>query len=205
MTLIVAVYVPLAFVTSYFGMNVKEFIGGDFISVKTFWQISIPLVVATIGLPLIATIVARTTVAITAAANSYSRRRWPVLVDITLAVFFTACVYVRVFTKIQGDTPKEKATEKAAEIDLVIAILAFLKTIEQSIYRKKSARRGFFAWLGLTVTAALCAGLYRLNTYSWRLMTLIPISYLMIMVIVMTGWHCYNLRLGRCKTAKPGE
>ena len=86
MTLIVAVYVPLAFVTSYFGMNVKEFTGADFISVKKFWQISVPLVVATIGLPLIATIVARTTVTMTAAANSYSRRRWPLLVDLALPV-----------------------------------------------------------------------------------------------------------------------
>jgi hypothetical protein len=195
MTLIVAVYVPLAFVTSYFGMNVKEFTGGDFISVKTFWQISIPLVVATIGLPLIATIVARTTVAMTAAANSYSRRRWPVLVDIALLVFLIAYVYVQTFTRTPGDTPKEKAYSSkiySAEINVAIAVLAFLKTIERSIYRKKSARREFFAWLGLTVTAALCAGLYRLNTYSWVLMALIPMSYLIIMLTVIMG--CYLLR-----------
>src|SRR5215471_17849341 len=70
MTLIVAVYVPLAFVTSYFGMNVKEFTDGSHIHVKKFWEISVPLVVATIGLPLMATIIARTTVSATAAANS---------------------------------------------------------------------------------------------------------------------------------------
>jgi len=194
MTLVVAVYVPLAFVTSYFGMNVKEFTGGDFISVKKFWQISVPLVVATIGLPLTATIVAKTTVAMTAAANSYSRRRWPVLVDIALFVFLMVyIIYVRPLVKtLEGDTPKEMVyTSKilAAETNSVIAVLALLKTIERSIHRKKSARRGFFAWLGLTVTAALCAGLSRLNTYLSRPVSLIPMYYLMIMIIVIIGQY----------------
>jgi hypothetical protein len=197
MTLIVAVYVPLAFVTSYFGMNVKEFTGGGFISVKKFWQISVPLVVATIGLPLIATIVARTTVAITAAANSYSRRKWPFLVNFALLVFFAVYVYVRASMINQGDdTPKEKPRIFAAEINWVIAVLALLKTIERSIHRKKSARREFFAWLGLTVTAVLCAGLNRLNTYLWR-MALIPFLYLIILIIVTMGQDLMPTRMLR--------
>lgn len=198
MTLIVAVYVPLAFVTSYFGMNVKEFTGGGFISVKKFWQISIPLVVATIGLPLIATIVARTTVALTTAANSYSRREWPYLVNVALLVSLGVYVYMRAsMINQEGDSSKEKLKIFAAEINWVIAVLALLKTIERSIHRKKSARREFFAWLGLTVTAALCAGLNRLNTYSWRLMTLIPLSYLIILIIVLMGQDLMPTRMLR--------
>jgi hypothetical protein len=191
MTLIVAVYVPLAFVTSYFGMNVKEFTGGDFISVKKFWQISVPLVVATIGLPLIATIIARTTVAMTAAANSYSRQKWPLLVDLALLVFLVVYTFVTAFANQKGDTPKEKwhtsniSAVKAIIVNSVIAVLALLKAIEQSIRRKKSARREFFAWLGLTVTAALCAGWNRFDTYSWRPTTSIPLIYLMILIAVV--------------------
>jgi uncharacterized membrane-anchored protein len=196
MTLIVAVYVPLAFVTSYFGMNVKEFTGGDFISVKKFWQISVPLVVATIGLPLIATIIARTTVTTTAAANSYSRRKWPLLLNLAFLVFFVGYVSVNAFgTNLGGDTPKETwhvSKISAAEtiiVNSVIAVLALLKTIERSIRRKKSARREFFAWLGLTVTAALCAGLDRFDTYSWKPTALIPVFYLMILIIVIIALH----------------
>lgn len=191
-TLIVAVYVPLAFVTSYFGMNVKEFTGGDFISVKKFWQISIPLVVATIGLPLIAPIVARTTVAMTAAANSYSRQKWPLLVNLALLVFLVAYyTFVIASACLKRDTPKEKwhtskiSAAKGIIFNSIIAVLALLKTIEQSIRRKKSARREFFAWLGLTVTAALCAGCNRFDTYSWRPMTLIPSIYLTILIGVV--------------------
>ena len=51
LTVLATVYIPLAFVSSYFGMNARQFTNGGFVSTGTFWQVSIPLVVASIIIP----------------------------------------------------------------------------------------------------------------------------------------------------------
>ena len=190
MTLIVAIYVPLAFVTSYFGMNTKAFTEGGYIPVKQFWQISVPLVVATIGLPLIATIIARTTASVTATANSYSRRQWPFLLNLTLFVFYIAYLYAKAarLSKQKRGVSWEifYFQVSAAEpiiVNSIIAILTLLKTIELSIRRKKSARREFFMWLGLTVTSVFCAALSRFDRQRVHLTLLIPLCYFVIMLL----------------------
>ena len=51
LTIFASFYIPLAFVSSYFGMNAKGFTEGGLVSTSSFWQISAPLVVASIIIP----------------------------------------------------------------------------------------------------------------------------------------------------------
>ena len=51
LTILASFYIPLAFVSSYFGMNASGFTDGGLVSTTTFWQISVPLVVASIIIP----------------------------------------------------------------------------------------------------------------------------------------------------------
>ena len=55
MNVLVAIYVPLAFVSSYFGTNTVDFNGGN-VTTSTFWTVSIPLMILTILTPLSATV-----------------------------------------------------------------------------------------------------------------------------------------------------
>ena len=47
-----SVYIPLAFVSSYFGMNASGFTDGGLTSTNTFWKVSIPLVIGSIIIPI---------------------------------------------------------------------------------------------------------------------------------------------------------
>ena len=51
LTVLATFYIPLAFVSSYFGMNASGFTDGGLVSTTTFWQIAVPLVVASIIIP----------------------------------------------------------------------------------------------------------------------------------------------------------
>ena len=51
LTILASFYIPLAFVSSYFGMNARGFTEGGLVSTSTFWQVSAPLVVASIIIP----------------------------------------------------------------------------------------------------------------------------------------------------------
>ena len=51
LTILASIYIPFAFVSSYFGMNTRGFTDGGFVSTSTFWKVSIPLVVASIVIP----------------------------------------------------------------------------------------------------------------------------------------------------------
>ena len=51
LTVLATFYIPLAFVSSYFGMNASGFTEGGLVSTTTFWQVSVPLVVASIIIP----------------------------------------------------------------------------------------------------------------------------------------------------------
>lgn len=53
LTVLASIYVPLAFVSSYFGMNAKEFTNGGLVSTTTFWEVSIPVMVASIIVPIV--------------------------------------------------------------------------------------------------------------------------------------------------------
>lgn len=46
-----SIYIPLAFISSYFGMNARGFTDGGLTSTSTFWKVSIPLVIASIIVP----------------------------------------------------------------------------------------------------------------------------------------------------------
>lgn len=51
LTILASVYIPLAFLSSYFGMNTHEITEGGLLSAATYWKISVPLVVASIFIP----------------------------------------------------------------------------------------------------------------------------------------------------------
>ncbi|KAL8936861.1 MAG: hypothetical protein Q9211_003982 [Gyalolechia sp. 1 TL-2023] len=51
LAILASVYIPLAFVSSYFGMNTHEITQGGILSVATYWKVSVPLVVASIFIP----------------------------------------------------------------------------------------------------------------------------------------------------------
>ncbi|KAL9004815.1 MAG: hypothetical protein Q9188_002380 [Gyalolechia gomerana] len=51
LTILASVYIPLAFVSSYFGMNTHEITEGGLLSAATYWKVSVPLVVASIFIP----------------------------------------------------------------------------------------------------------------------------------------------------------
>ncbi|KAL9029308.1 MAG: hypothetical protein Q9196_002434 [Gyalolechia fulgens] len=52
LAILASVYIPLAFVSSYFGMNTHEITQGGILSVATYWKVSVPLVVASIFIPI---------------------------------------------------------------------------------------------------------------------------------------------------------
>ena len=51
LTILAGLYIPPAFVSSYFGMNTMENVEGALQSDTTFWEVTVPLVVATIIVP----------------------------------------------------------------------------------------------------------------------------------------------------------
>ena len=53
LTILTGIYVPLAFVSSYFGMNASEITNGGLISTTTIWKVSIPLVIAILIVPVV--------------------------------------------------------------------------------------------------------------------------------------------------------
>ena len=53
LTVLASIYVPLAFVSSYFGMNAKAFTNGGLVATTTFWEVSIPVMVASIIVPIV--------------------------------------------------------------------------------------------------------------------------------------------------------
>lgn len=161
---LVAIYVPVAFVSSYFGMNTVEILDGRPHN-SLFWQIAIPLMVLTIMLPLSLSIIARVTRALSLSASAFSLREWPMIVDTCLAFyclsFATAHIvhwrrsghhqFINFFRRI---SPKETVV-----VDSIFAGFGLLKTVENGVLRNRRGRKWCLLWLVMTFVIALCAGL----------------------------------------------
>ena len=94
LTILAGVYIPLAFVSSYFGMNAKQITDGGLVSTKTFWQVSIPLVIASIIVPVAFSglLIRVAMVLIRSLYQMWLRRRRLIIVGIFLAVNVASAV-----------------------------------------------------------------------------------------------------------------
>ena len=160
---LVAIYVPVAFVSSYFGMNTVEILNGNLHN-TLFWQIAIPLMVLTIMLPLSLSIIARVTRAFSLSASAFSLRQWPMIVDLCLTFFCLSVVVAHIvhwrrsgrhsfeelFRRISPDEP--------LIVDGIFACFGLLKAVENSVLRNRRGRKWCFLWLAMTFVIALCAG-----------------------------------------------
>ena len=145
-------------------MNTVEILNGDLHNV-TFWQISIPLMVLTIMLPLSLTIIARVTRGISLSIRAFSLRHWPMIVDICITLLFLSLLFAHIvhwrlsegsnfvafFTRI--------SSSETLIVDCLFAFLFSLKAIENSILRNRRGRLWFYYFLAISLVAGLCASL----------------------------------------------
>ena len=173
---LVAIYVPIAFVSSYFGMNTVEIVNGNLHN-SLFWQIAIPLMILTIMLPLSLSIIARVTRAISLSASAFSLRQWPMLVDLCLAAFCLSLATAHVVHWRRSEHHQFKeffhriSPDETLIVDGIFAGFSLLKAIENSILRNQRGRKWCFLWLLMTFVIALCAGLSVLDNSSATLVT----------------------------------
>ncbi|KAI4148861.1 MAG: hypothetical protein LQ340_004909 [Diploschistes diacapsis] len=162
---LVAIYVPLSFVTSYLGMNTVELLAGS-THTSTFWAISLPLMALTLLLPLLATIIARLTLAVSATTAAFSLRKWPMLVDFCILAFCLAVVVAHVihWRAFSGDAYftgffLRLSPHETFIVDLVLAGLIVLKMTEQTVYRNRRARIWFLYFGAIAAVCTLCTAL----------------------------------------------
>ena len=162
---LVAVYVPVAFVSSYFGMNTVEIVNGNLHN-SLFWKIAIPLMILTIMLPLSLTIIARVTRALTLAAGAFSFRQWPMLVDIGITTFCLSLIIAHIvhWRLSEGNRGFEGffyriSYRETLIVDTILACFGLLKAIENSVLRNHRGRKWCFLWVTITSVVILCAGL----------------------------------------------
>ena len=187
MSFLVAIYVPMAFVSSYFGMNTVEILNGDLHN-ATFWLVSIPLMVLTIMIPLSLTIIARVTRGISVSIRAFSVRQWPVIADIGILVFVLSVVVAHVVHWRHSGNPYFEAffyrisTYEPLIVDCTLAGLCLLKTIEQSFLRNNRGRKWFFMFLSITSVAILCAGLSLIDDTFATLLT--PFCFIIVALVI---------------------
>ena len=162
---LVAIYVPVAFVSSYFGMNTVEIINGN-IHNSTFWKIAIPLMFLTIMLPLSLTIIARITRGLTLATGAFSFRQWPMIVDIGITIFCLSLVTIHIIHwRLSGDDPNFQiffhriSQHETVIVNSIMAFLILLKAVENSVLRNNRGRKWFYLFLTMTSVDIFCAGL----------------------------------------------
>ena len=185
---LVAIYVPIAFVSSYFGMNTVEIVNGN-LPTSLFWKIAIPLMVLTIMLPLSLTIIARITRALTLTAGAFSFRQWPMLIDIGITTFCLSLVTAHVVhwrlfevtDNFEGFFYRISYHE-ILFVDTVLACFGLLKAVENSVLRNHRGRKWCFLWLTITSVVTLCAGLSTIDNSFATLLT--PFAFMFIALAV---------------------
>ena len=161
---LVAIYVPISFVSSYFGMNTVEILTGN-VHTSLFWQIAIPLMVITIMLPLSLSIIARITRALSLSASAFSLRHWPTIVDFCLTLFWlgVAAAHVVHWRRSGRHSFKELfrriSSNETLVVDGIFAGFGLLKAVENGVLRNHRGRKWCFLWLVMTFVIVLCAGL----------------------------------------------
>ena len=161
---LVAIYVPIAFVSSYFGMNTVEILTGNLHN-SLFWQIAIPLMVITIMLPLSLSIIARITRALSLSASAFSLRQWPMIVDLCLTFFCLGVAAAHIVHWRRSGRHDFKglfrriSPDETLIVDGIFACFGLLKAVENSVLRNRRGRKWCFLWLVMTFVIALCAGL----------------------------------------------
>ena len=185
---LVAIYVPVAFVSSYFGMNTVEIINGNLHN-STFWKIAIPLMFLTIMIPLSLTIIARITRGLTLAVGAFSFRQWPMIVDISITTFCLSLVIIHiVHWRLSGNDPNFEvffyriSQHETLIVDSILASFGFLKAVENSVLRNRRGRKWCYLWLTITFVVVLCAGLSVLDNSFATL--LVPFGFMFAAVAV---------------------
>lgn len=184
---LVAIYVPVAFVSSYFGMNTVEILTGNLHN-SLFWQIAIPLMVLTIMLPLSLSIIARVTRALSLSAGAFSLRQWPMIVDLCLTFFCLgiATAHIVHWRRSQRHHFQELfrriSPHETVIVDGVFACFGLLKAAENGVLRNRRGRKWCFLWLVMTFVIALCAGLSVLDDSFTTLLT--PFGFVFVTLAV---------------------
>ena len=173
--------------SSYFGMNTVEILHGDLHN-ATFWQISIPLMVATIMLPLSLTIIARVTRGVTLSAGAFSLREWPMVVDLCILLFCLGVVIAHIVNwRLSGNRDFEAffyriSPNETLIVDLILACLCSAKMIEQTVLRNRRGRKWFYYWLIIVSVVVICAGLSALDDTFATLLT--PFCFMFVALAV---------------------
>ncbi len=184
---LVAIYVPVAFVSSYFGMNTVEILTGNLHN-SLFWKIAIPLMVLTIMLPLSLSIIARVTRALSLSAGAFSLRQWPMIVDLCLTFFCLSLATAHVVNWRRSGHHQFKelfrriSANETFIVDGIFACFGLLKAIENSVLRNQRGRKWCFLWLVMTFGIALCAGLSVLDDSIATLVT--PFGFVFVTLAI---------------------
>lgn len=184
---LVAIYVPVAFVSSYFGMNTVDILTGNLHN-SLFWKIAVPLMILTIMLPLSLSIIARITRALSLSISAFSLRQWPIIVDFCLTFFCLGLATAHiVHWRRSGhhqfkDFFRRISPDETLIVDGIFACFGLLKAVENNILRNRWGRKWCFLWLVMTFVIALCAGLSVLDDSSATLLT--PIGFMFVTVAV---------------------
>lgn len=185
---LLAIYVPVAFLSSYFGMNTVEIVNGN-LHTSLFWKIAIPLMFFTVMLPLSLTIIARFARALTVTAGAFSSRHWPFLIDISIVIFCLSVVTAHiVHWRLSGANPSFESFfyrishRETLIIDTILACISLLKAIENSVLRNHRGRKWCFVFLTITSVAFLCAGLSTIDTSFATLLA--PFGFMCIVLAI---------------------
>ena len=183
MQFLLAIYVPLAFVSSYLGMNTTGIVNGN-VPTSRFWVVSIPLMISTLLLPLSATILARITLSISDSTGAVSLRKWPMFVDISITLFCIGIAITHLAHWRQSRDANFKSyfarvsSMEPLVVNTIFAAFALLKTLEQSVLRNRRGRYWFYLWLTVTAVIVLCVGMSFVDETSATLFTPFAIMFL---------------------------
>ena len=167
-------------------MNTTEIISGS-IPTSTFWAAAIPLTIATILLPLGATIV-RFALNSPYSTRFFAASKLPQIVDLCIVTLILAVVVVHMIhwrlatdglfvSYFQPITRYEPAL-----VNAVLALLEALKAAEHTVQRNRRAWKWFLTFSLISLVAVVCAGLSVVDPTPATLVT--PICFKIFCVIV---------------------
>jgi hypothetical protein len=187
MSLLVAVYVPFAGVAGYLGMNTAGIVDGD-LPQSTFWIAAIPLTIATILIPLSATVLARITLAATFSTRVFTIRKWPLIVDWAVILMVIGMVVAHVInwrTATDGwfvNFFRPISPHEATITGSVFTGLELFKVVEHIFQRNKRAKKWFVLFSSNFTVCLLCTVLSTVDTTPATLV--IPPCFVMFVTFV---------------------
>ena len=141
MGLLVSLYVPMAFITSYFGMNTTE-INGSAWPLSTFWQTAVPLTVATIVIPITFGFFLRT-------ITRFIRRIIP-------RTYFDMVIIGNIFLGGMGSSLTFSVNDFYVPITHIFFIVAALLAILRMVRNGNSSKVTYISWSVVAISSALC-------------------------------------------------